>query len=409
MIQDLALEFPTLHPAQQIIHDSPARFRVAVCGVRFRKSSLGVLECTETYLRGGAAWYVVPNYPLSIPPWRFLSGIAQQIQKAIPGIEILQGDRTIRAPGGGFVALKSAASREGLRAEGLDLCVVDEAAFIVGGEDIWESQLRGRLMDRQGRGLFITSPNGRNWIEKRYNFGQGNDPDWESWRFTSWDNPSNPDSERVALERAVREGRFSSTRYKQEYLAEFVEFEGQVFRFISNAARADALEEARGNNSYIIGVDWARTTDATVLAVLELDTKQFVCIDRFVGTDYETQKTRLRALAKKFRATRIICESNSMGGPLIEELRRTLPVEAFLTTNATKATAVEALQLAFESFEVAIPPDPIVLSEFEMYTREDSPSGAPRYSAPEGCHDDIVMACVIAWSGYSGGLQCYII
>lgn len=405
----ITVRFPPLHPAQQKIHDSRARFRVAVCGVRFRKSSLAVMESLEVALQGGNVWYVTPNYPLSVPPWRMLTRAVQQIPGMASGIK--ESERTVHLPGGGFVSVKSAAAKEGLRAEGLSFLVVDEAAYIA--EGVWESQLRGRLTDKQGRALFITSPAGKNWVARRYDWGQGEDAEWESWRFATWDNPAIPASERESLERAVREGRFSSTRYRQEYLAEFVEFEGQVFRRISEAARAEHLDEARPGHTYVIGVDWARTDDSTVFAVLEVETRQFVVIDSFAGVDYPTQRARLRGLYERFRRPRVIAESNSMGLPLIEELRREgMYIEEFYTqggASGSKARAVEELQLAFESGTVAIPNDPATLSEFELYQRETLPSGAPKYGAPEGCHDDRVTACFIAWSGLDGGFKFTII
>jgi hypothetical protein len=74
-------------------------------------------------------------------------------------------------------------------------------------------------------------------------------------------------------------------------------------------------------------------------------------------------------------------------------------VQAFTTTNASKTQAIEALALAFERSELAILADPVLVGELQAYERERLPSGMMRYSAPEGLHDDTVMALALAWQG----------
>ena len=87
-----------------------------------------------------------------------------------------------------------------------------------------------------------------------------------------------------------------------------------------------------------------------------------------------------------------------MGEPLIEQLQQDgLPVTPFVTTNATKAAAIEALSLAFERGEIEILNDPALIGELQAYEAKRLPSGLLRYGAPEGMHDDCVMALALAW------------
>jgi len=89
-----------------------------------------------------------------------------------------------------------------------------------------------------------------------------------------------------------------------------------------------------------------------------------------------------------------------MGEPLVEQLQRDgLPVAPFVTTNATKAAVVEALALAFERLEISLFPDPVLIGELQGYEISRTPSGMVRYSAPEGMHDDAVIALALAWAG----------
>lgn len=68
-------------------------------------------------------------------------------------------------------------------------------------------------------------------------------------------------------------------------------------------------------------------------------------------------------------------------------------------TNATKANLVESLALAFEQAAIRILPDPILIGELQAYEMQRLPSGLLRYSAPDGMHDDAVMALALAWQG----------
>ena len=87
-----------------------------------------------------------------------------------------------------------------------------------------------------------------------------------------------------------------------------------------------------------------------------------------------------------------------------EQLARDgLKVRPFMTTNASKAEAIEALALAFERGEIRIPNDPVLIGELQAFEAKPLPSGLMRYEAPSGGHDDIVMALAIAWQGITAG------
>jgi phage FluMu gp28-like protein len=149
----------------------------------------------------------------------------------------------------------------------------------------------------------------------------------------------------------------------------------------------------------VIGVDWGRTNDYTVFAVVS-DAGEVLEIDRFCGIEYSLQRARLQALYERYGRPMIIAESNSMGGPVIEQLARDgLKVRPFTTTNASKAEAVEALALAFERGEIKIPNDAALIGELQSFEAKPLPSGLMRYEAPTGGHDDTVMALAIAWQG----------
>lgn len=192
--------------------------------------------------------------------------------------------------------------------------------------------------------------------------------------------------------------------FAQEYLAAFLEDGGGVFRRVTAAvdpalaALLDSSSDIGDGRAYVIGIDWGRHQDFTVLTVLDALERAVVALDRFTQIDYAVQLGRLKALRLRFPHAAVVAESNSIGGPLIEQLRRDgVGVSAFQTTNASKAQIIESLALAFEQGDIAIPPVQWLIDELMAFDQERTPSGLMRYTAPPGGRDDGVMSLAIAW------------
>lgn len=377
------------HAGQWEVHESSARFKVLDCGRRWGKTRLGVMECLTVAAQGGRAWWVAPSYKMSEVGWRPLRRMASQI----PNAEIRKADRLVEFQNGGSVTIRSADNPDSLRGEGLDFCVMDECAFI--HENAWSEVLRPALADRKGSALFISTPKGRNWFWRLWMRGQDESAtDWSSWRFTSYENPYIANTEIDTAKESLPERIF-----RQEFLAEFIDDAGGVFRNVMACANAGE-KEPNTDGEYLFGVDFGKHNDFTVIVVMDLRTKAMVKIDRFNQIDYTVQVGRLQALAEQYRPTTIIAERNSMGDPLVEDLqRRGLPVQPFTTTNASKAQIIDELALAFERREISILNDVVLVGELQAYEMERLPSGSFRYNAPSGMHDDTVMALALAWSG----------
>jgi phage FluMu gp28-like protein len=219
--------------------------------------------------------------------------------------------------------------------------------------------------------------------------------EWAGWKLPTSDNPYIPDSEIEAARAGLPERIF-----QQEYLADFIEDGGGVFRRVAEAATATPVDTGVSGRQYVIGADWARSNDYTVFTVIDTGTNEVVYVDRFNQIDYLIQATRLQALNSRFQPYTIIVEQNNVGVPFIEMLYRlNLPVQPFTTTNATKTQAIDALALAFERGEIRIPNDAVLIAELQAYEMERLPSGLMRYSAPAGMHDDTVMSLALAWQG----------
>lgn len=383
------------HVNQRKIIEATARFNVFACGRRFGKTDgakVKVIMKAPTQ----RIWWLAPTYPMTIQVWRQFA----RIFRDFPGVYINSADRYIEFPTGGNLAVKSTHAPDNLRGAGLDYAVLDEAAFMA--EDVWSKVVRPMLLESEGSADFLSSPNGRNWFWQIYQLGSDpNEPLWESYHFTSYDNPRISPAEIEDIKRNTPERVF-----QQEYLAEFLADGGAVFRNIT-ACIGDLPTVARGHT--ILGCDWARYNDYTVFYVIDAATRKVLDYDRFNQIDWTMQRDRLLTMARKWNVKEVIAEANSIGEPNIEELQKTgLQVTGFTTTSASKQQIINALALAFEQTDITIPNDPVLIGELQAYTLERLPSGTFRYSAPSGLHDDCVMALALAWYGVTKPQARYI-
>lgn len=228
------------HPGQTAIHASPARHRVVVAGRRSGKTLLAAREAECVLLQHNKrVWIVAPTHDLTDRVFReiwetFIENPRTRCQVRRKAWSAQH--RVIHLGNGSFVEGKTAHTPTSLVGEGLDLLIFDEAAKA--DPLIWERYLRPTLSDRKGRALFITTPEGRNWIYDLWKRGLQPDdgelgsraprlpaPEWASFRFES---AANPMLDRKEIEQARRE--LSEEAFAQEYLAQFITFAAQVYK-----------------------------------------------------------------------------------------------------------------------------------------------------------------------------------
>lgn len=398
MILSREFIFPALHPAQRLVEQCQARFIVLAAGRRFGKTRLGVSRCVWEALRGRRVWWIAPTYKLSAVGWRGLKQLARQV----PGTFIRESDHLVVFATGGSVQVRSGDEPDSLRGEGLDYVVLDEAAFMA--EEVWTHAVRPALSDRRGRALFISTPSGRNWFWQLYERGLADERgEWRSFHFTTADNPHISADE---IEEARRQ--LPERVFRQEYLAEFAEDSGAVFRNVATVSRLqplslDAIRQQHAGHELVLGVDWGKSDDYTVFSLVCATCRQQLLLERSNRQDYQFQLQRLRALVRDLglQRTMVVAERNAMGEPLLEQLWRAgLQVRPFTTTASSKPPLIEALVLALERGELLLLDDAVQQRELQSYTIAlNRVTGHPTYAAPPGLHDDTVMALALAWYG----------
>lgn len=391
------------YPAQQGIEQDPHRFRVVACGRRWGKSLSAIREAFQMLLRlyekdgqRHRIWIVAPTFPLVREDWL----IAEELLKDAITHKGLTDMRMDFSPFGFFEFKSAERDDEGLRGAGLDGAVVDEASRV--SKKSWEQGLRPALSDKLGRAIFISTPKGRNWFYELWLKGQSENSEIKSWRYTTFDNPFFPESEKKVISETTPE-----LILRQEYYADFLEDEATVFRNLDKCIRG-SLQGNEEKEKYSIGVDLGKAEDFTVITVIKESSGELVYINRMNKIDWSLQKEHIRAVCKVYRNNIIHIDSTGLGDPIVEDLSKSgLVVRGFKFSNTSKQVLIEQLIVAIEQQLLSIPDckeTKFLIDELKCFTYELLPSGKLRYSAPEGLHDDGVISLGLAIRGMSYAL-----
>jgi phage terminase large subunit-like protein len=387
----ISLNLPMLRPDQQEMMSHSSKIKILACGRRWGKTVTGGVVTLNVLRQHGRAAWIVPAYKNGRSLWRYAASVCAPLAQA-GYMSISKSERVITTFAGGFFGIYSAENIDSIRSEAFNLVVGDEAARI--GEEGWQDAVRPTLADADGDEILISTPKGKNWFYYEFMRGQSQSDGYMSWTAPSNTNPMPQIKHAYDLART----RVPERTFKQEWNAEFVD-DGVIFRNIEKLAVLKPQEPQEGHE-YIIGGDWGRTNDATVFCVMDIAEKKQVYLDRMTNTDYASQRLRLKSLVQRYNNASVLAELNSMGAPNVEALQgMDIQVTGFNTTNASKAEIIQALELAFENEDISILDDTVQKVELMAYEAIRSSTGLIRYGAPEGMHDDTVIALALAWSG----------
>jgi len=372
----MRIELPNPHINQQKILDSQARFRVVMCGRRFGKSELSQIEIITNALLGKNVAYITPTYQLA-------RVFFERLTQAVP-FQSNKSELTIKFPNGGTVDFFTGERLDNLRGRKFHLVVVDEASFIPNLEDGWLNSIRPTLTDYKGRGIFLSTPKGKNFFYSL--FLKGGEPDWEAFRFSTYDNPyidkGEIDDARTQLPEVV---------FEQEYMANPAENSSNPFgsAYIKQCTYSLSTEVP-----IVYGIDLAKAVDWTV--IIGLDRNGSVChFDRFQKDWRQTKQTILN-----LNKAPILIDSTGVGDPIFEDLQREgLDINGFKFSSTSKQQLMEGLSSAIQQRKISYP-DGHIVNELEVFEYQYTATGV-RYSAPPGFHDDCVMSLALAWHHYT--------
>ncbi len=415
------------HPGQQAIHDAGPhdaggfRYRTVSCGVRFGKTHAAAWEMAAAALAPNThefeGWCVAPLHSLADRSFRMVASIFQNhFPEHIVSFKETDGELVIINLAGVKARILRRTTERGkvaLTGASVDAMVIDEASAVP--DDIWESALSTRLLDRLGWVLAISSPRGTTgWWAQMLRAGlRGDDPQVWAVKLPTWVNP------RVSREeiRKIR-ARLPEHIFQQEYGGELVAAAGSVFdqAAIEACARVTAWEDPVPGEIYVAGLDIAMSTDFTVLTVgrqLDNGNCRVAYAKAWRRLPWEGQVRQVGRILRHYGEAQVRVDETGLGKPVVESMRSSQlfdgGVRGEVFTAQSKNAMARNLQVMLERKRVLLPVRelcPDMHDQLEKFAYlDDGPSvgSLRKMGAPKGEHDDYVASLMLLGMFFRGG------
>ena len=353
------------------------------------------------------------NYVLS-PTLKQGKNIYKTIINAISGCGIIKSknatDLFITLINGSSISIKSAEQKESLRGETCTgiLCI-DECAYI--SSEVYNI-VKPWCDFHKAVTLMVSTPfvkSGFFW--EYYNHGLNREYncvsiDWSDEKYQDDMDfilpPSKLEEYRKLLPKNV---------FLTDYLGIFIDDDGTVFTDFKKCINKNEIKDS---DKLYLGIDWAAgvESDDTVVVAFNQYGQQ-VYLDYFNKLTPTQQIDRIEKFIVQYKNQIAVVQTelNSLGTPLTDFLKNRSQLKAiinkfvgFNTTNQSKNAIVQNLQLAFEQKEIEILEDEKQSRELATYTAEyNAKTRNVSYNAPNGLHDDICIAMMLAYDAYKNG------
>ena len=380
---------------------STAKVKTACAGRRWGKSLSTAVDVVLYALEhpNSAQLLTAPTHPQTLIIFYevvrrlyAIPGMAQNMtyrQSPYPEIQFHDGAGLLKPTT--IMARTAGTDGKSLRGLAFSRAIVDEGAFI--SDKIMLDVITPLLADQDGDLVLISTPNGTGYFKQAYDRGLDPfQPRYQSFHFPSSSNPFLP-SAYLENEQATKPERV----YAQEYLADFQDDAGGVFRHV-----AQAVDKGRSENEapkpgvrYFAGWDLARINDFSVLTILDASGKQ-VYLDRFQKMDWDAQITRVKRALDAYNGAPVVMDAT--GG--LESVSQTaikagVKATPFVFTNTSKTAIMDNLALQIET-KARLLDNPVQTAELTAYAYTLTASRNVTMNAPEGQHDDTVCALALA-------------
>lgn len=270
--------------------------------------------------------------------------------------------------------------------------VVDETQ--IQKPELWTRVLQPILAANSGWIWFLGTPRFKDHFYQKAVYARSSDK-WQFFQLSALDSGVIPSEELEEIRRTTPWDKF-----RQEYLAEFLDGAGVVFRNVNEICSA-APQDPKKGHYYQIGVDLARKQDFTVVKVFDQSTQREVYQERFNQVDWSYQKARIEAIARKYLTngipSRIKIDATGVGDPIYQDLKAAgLNVMPIHITNQMKGQLISNMQIAFDNKSIRLLQDQVTIDELEVFEEVISEHGNSKYGAPKDFHDDTVIAAALA-------------
>ena len=353
------------------------------------------------------------NYVLS-PTLKQGKNIYKSIINAISGCGIIKSknatDLFITLINGSSISIKSAEQKESLRGETCTgiLCI-DECAYI--SSEVYNI-VKPWCDFHKAVTLMVSTPfvkSGFFW--EYYNHGLNREYncvsiDWSDEKYQDDMDFILPPSKLEEYKKLLPKNVFLT-----DYLGIFIDDDGTVFTDFKKCIHKNEIKDS---DKLYLGIDWAAgvESDDTVIVAFNQYGKQ-VYLDYFNKLTPTQQIDRIEKFIVQYKNQIVVVQTelNSLGTPLTDFLKNRSQLKTiinkfvgFNTTNQSKNAIVQNLQIAFEQGLIEILEDEKQSRELATYTAEyNAKTRNVSYNAPNGLHDDICIAMMLAYDAYKNG------
>lgn len=365
-----------------------------MAGRRFGKTDCMMTLACLTAAKGKRVFFICPTFK-QCRDWY------KNILQLIPGEIILnqnKTDLTLELVNGGLIKFFSGEpdAIERCRGYECELCLIDEFCNIANQNYVFYDIVRPLVSITNGRVFLISTPKSTgNFFYQAYLKGKNSQDGFESFKFTSLDNPFFPVAEYEQIKATT-----PSITFEQEYDCN------------PQANASNPFKEADINRNIIpvlsteptvvYGIDIAKgateDSDQTCIIGLSATGKQ-TYFERFRLNDYEAQYQKILNLPYPQALKVIDSSSFSAGGVIYERIRKEgHSIVGFEFTSKSKAPLIYSLITAIEKDEIKYLEQ--VADELKiMEMKYSDKSNVVKFAAQTGTgmHDDAVAALGMAW------------
>lgn len=380
----LEYERPFLYPKQFAAIFDPRRTSIIEASTKSGKTSGSIVWLIEQALAGRAGqnfWWIAPvGVQAEIAFRRMSRALPRELYKA--HIQL----KTLTLINGAVIWFKSGDHPDGLYGEDVYAAVIDEASRFK--EEAWHA-VRSTLTATRGHIRIIGNVKGRRgWFFQLARKAEHGAIDMGYHKIVAYDAVAAGVLEAEEIESAKRD--LPEHVFRELYLAEPSDDGGNPFGL--QHIQGCIVPSLSTGEPAVWGWDLAKRQDYTV--GIALDAAGYVC--RFERFHHMPWPEIIKKIIATTGYAQALVDSTGLGDPVLDTLQRApgSRFEGYHFNQSSKQKLMEGLAVAIQSRNVTYPDGVIVqeLEQFEfVYTRT-----SVKYSAPEGYHDDCVIALALA-------------
>lgn len=374
------VQLPPLYTLQRGAFFNDARYSVTEASTKAGKTVGAIVWQADRVLKDTMQrqhWWIAPIYKQAKIAWRRAARMFRGLCRAN------ETELTLTFRNGAVWSFKTAEKPDNLYGEDVASAVFDE--YTRAREEAWWA-LRSTVTATEAPIRFIGNVRGRGWGYQIARKAENGEAGWHYSRITADDAVEAGVLTQAEIDDAERT--LPDWVFRELYYCEPADDGGNPFGIAHIEACIGPMSEEA---PVVFGVDLARKVDWTVC--VGIDAEGRVCsFDRWQRVPWgETQ----RRLARIIGGVPALVDATGVGDPVVEQLGLECPyIDPFVFTPKSKQQLMEGLTLAIQSRAVVYPAGPI-RNELDVF--EFRQKGASYYySAPDGMHDDCVMALALA-------------